>query len=121
MRVVHFTEGATEPLREFGAQRARFVPLADGARLDLLSGMGLVIDAGERFTLESPQGAIVLLVESERLAANERGISSPERIKGQRWPGEPDEKGGTRPARGALAADLSTTQGPALETASSGA
>jgi redox-sensitive bicupin YhaK (pirin superfamily) len=28
--VIHFTEGATDPLQGFGAQRVRFVPLADG-------------------------------------------------------------------------------------------
>lgn len=138
MHVANFTEGATDPLREFRAQRARFVPLADGdgdthvsclyldagaqisdppsshdcallivhgeliysseptaPRLQALAGMGLVIKAGERFTLESPKGAIVVLIESDLLAANERGISTPERIRGQRWPGDSDGRGGT--------------------------
>jgi len=31
MRVVHFTEGATDPLHGFRAHGVGFVPLADGA------------------------------------------------------------------------------------------
>jgi hypothetical protein len=137
MQVIHFTEGATDPLQGFGAQRAKFVPLADGTgdthvsclyldagaqipgppcthdctllivhgqvifrgeggvpRLDLSPGVGLVMKAGQHYTLKSAKGGIALLIESDSLAANARGISTPDRIMGQRWPGEPDGLGG---------------------------
>jgi len=31
MQVIHFTDGATDPLQAFRSERARLVPLADGA------------------------------------------------------------------------------------------
>ena len=137
MQVIHFTEGATDPLKGFGAQSVRFVSLAAGGgdthlsclyvdagaridqpstshdcasllvhgqgifagefglRLDLSAGVGLVLKAGERYRLESARGGILLLVESAVLAATKRGLSTPSRIMGQRWPGEPDGRGGT--------------------------
>jgi hypothetical protein len=63
-------------------------------RLDLSPGVGLVMKAGERYTLESAKGGIVLLIESDSLTANERGISTPERIMGQLWPGEREPQAG---------------------------
>ena len=137
MQVIHFTEGATDPLQGFGAQSARFVSLAEGGgdthlsclyldagaridrpstshdcalllvhgqvifaaesglRLDLSAGVGVVLKAGEYYRLESARGGILLLVESAVLAATEGGLSTPSRILGQRWPGEPDGRGGT--------------------------
>jgi hypothetical protein len=131
MQVIHFTRGATDPLKDFCAKGTGFVPLVDGggdahvsclhlsagaqiseppathdcallvvhghvimtvedsgARLDLYSGVGAVLKAGEHYGLESPLGAIVLAVESQRLEPTRRGISTPGRIAGQRWPGE---------------------------------
>jgi hypothetical protein len=133
MRVVHFTEGATDPLHGFRAHGVRFVPLADGAgddetyvsclhfepggwisdppatrdaallvvqgavivvgrkptmRADLSPGVGIVVDADARYRVESDGGAVVMLVEAERLEATDLGMSSPERIWGQVWPGE---------------------------------
>jgi hypothetical protein len=131
LKIIHFTDGATDPLQAFRAQRAKFVPLADGAgdthlsclhlqpgatiedpstthaaallvvhgeftflgreptcRIHCLPGMGCLIGAGERYALESKDGAIILIVEAELLEASAQGISSPERIAGQRWPGE---------------------------------
>lgn len=133
MRVVHFTEGATDPLHGFRAHGVRFVPLVDGAghdetyvscihfepggwisdppvlrdaavfvvqgvvtvvgrkptiRLELSPGVGVVVDADARYRVESDGGAVVTLVEAERLAATDLGMSSPERIWGQVWPGE---------------------------------
>ena len=133
MRVVLFTEGATDPLRGFRAHGVKFVPLADGAghnethvscfhfepggwisdppvlrdaaifvvqgavtvmgqkpaiRLDLSPGVGIVVDADARYRVESDGGAVLMLVEAERLEATDLGMSSPERIWGQVWPGE---------------------------------
>lgn len=57
------------------------------SRLQLYPGMGVVLGAGQPAQLESRQGAIVIAIESPRLRATARGISTPERIMGQRWPG----------------------------------
>jgi hypothetical protein len=57
-------------------------------RIDIHAGMGCAFDAGERFAIESTAGAIVLVVESDCLSAQERGISTPARIAGATWPGE---------------------------------
>ena len=134
MRIVHFTEAATDPLKGVSMYGARFVSLADGAgedetfvsclhlepggwisdpptdrdntllvvhgavrltssthtpRVRLSCGMGLVMSAGTRYTLDSEWGAILLVVEAERLEATESGISTPERIMWAVWPGEP--------------------------------
>jgi hypothetical protein len=59
-----------------------------GLRLELSPGTGLVMSADDRYRLNSDWGAIAIVVESERLEATERGISTPERIWGQLWPGE---------------------------------
>jgi hypothetical protein len=73
-----------------------FTAADTGLRLDLLPGVGVVVTADERYTLESPTGAIVMVLESVELSANERGLSTPSRIMGQRWPGE-DLGNATRP------------------------
>src|SRR6185437_15902082 len=120
MRVVHFTEGATDPLHGFRAHGVKFVPLADGAghnethvscfhfepggwisdppvlrdaaifvvrgavtvmgrkpkiRLDLSPGVGIVVDADARYRVESDGGAVLMLVEAERLEATDLGMS----------------------------------------------
>jgi hypothetical protein len=59
-------------------------------RIDLLAGTGCLFDAGEPYAMESPTGAIVIIVESDSLTAHERSISRPERIAGARWPGDSD-------------------------------
>ena len=46
------------------------------------------MSADDRYRLNSDWGAIAIVVESERLEATERGISTPERIWGELWPGE---------------------------------
>jgi hypothetical protein len=128
MRVIHFTQGATDKLTGFGSSGARFVPLADGtgdshvsclhleegarvnapaishaaallvvhgrititthldARIQFSGGMGTVFADHERYTIESATGAIVLVVEAADLKPHARGISTPQRIAGQRWP-----------------------------------
>lgn len=57
-------------------------------RVQLSCGMGMVMAADTRYRLQSDWGAIVLLVEAERLEATECGISTPERILKAVWPGE---------------------------------
>ncbi len=58
-----------------------------GSRVILSRGTGTVMKAGSRYQMESERGAIVLTFESKRLAATLQGISSPDRIAGQHWPG----------------------------------
>jgi mannose-6-phosphate isomerase-like protein (cupin superfamily) len=59
-----------------------------GARLDLRPGVGVVVPAGERFSIDTAEKAIVLTMEAQWLDATLAGISTPARIQGQRWPGE---------------------------------
>jgi hypothetical protein len=65
-----------------------------GARAFLSAGVGVFIDAGDRYSIESETGAIIIAVECKELAPTERAISTPERIIGQRWPGEHNETNG---------------------------
>ena len=130
MRVIHFTEGATDLILGLNAHRVRSVPLASGdgfsnitclhllpgssiadppteqdcallvvsgsvmaigdigGHIDLSAGMGIVLSTGERYSLESSTGAILIVVEARRLTPTREGISTPERIMGQRWPDE---------------------------------
>jgi hypothetical protein len=57
-------------------------------RIDIHAGMGCVFDAGEPYAIESATGAIAIIIEADSLTAHERGISSPKRIAGARWPGD---------------------------------
>ena len=128
MRVIHFTEGATDFLKGFDAWRVRSVPLASGegdvhitclhllsgssvvgpptthdcallvvlgrvivhadmsGHTNLSGGMGVTLESGEGYSLRSAHGAIIIAVEAPHLKATAQGISSPERIRGQRWP-----------------------------------
>jgi hypothetical protein len=70
------------------------VVFLDGGRAWLSGGMGVVIAAGDRYSIESEPGAIILAVECKEMAPTDRAISTPERIMGQRWPGEHDETHG---------------------------
>lgn len=139
VQVVHFTEGATDPVQGFRSHGVRVVTLADGAgadetyvsclhfepggwisdppavrdsallsvygeatlmgldadtggiegpRLELSPGLGLIVSADATYRLHSDSGAIVLVVEAERLESTEKGRSTPERIMGATWPGE---------------------------------
>ncbi len=60
----------------------------DTLRLELRSGVGLVLKAGTDYRLQSQAGATVLLLECERLHATAQGLSTPARIAGARWAGE---------------------------------
>jgi hypothetical protein len=57
-------------------------------RLDMSGGMGVVLNAGEPMRIESDEGAIVIAVEAPQLLATARGLSTPDRLWQQRWPGE---------------------------------
>ena len=50
--------------------------------------MGCVFAKDERYTMHSESSAIILIVEADKLEAEPRGISTPQRIAGQTWPGE---------------------------------
>jgi hypothetical protein len=60
----------------------------DCADIELSGGMGVVLDVGHAMEIRSVEGAVVILVEAPRLKATARGISTPQRIMRQRWPGE---------------------------------
>jgi hypothetical protein len=68
----------------------KLLSLEPTMRLNLLCGTGVVINADQRYRLESDTGGIIMIVEAECLEATERGLSTPERIWGQRWPDERD-------------------------------
>jgi hypothetical protein len=57
-------------------------------RIDIHAGMGAVFDRDEPYSIESDNGAIVIIVESDSFDAHEHGISSPRRIAGAIWPGD---------------------------------
>ena len=59
-----------------------------GGRATLSGGMGVVIEAGQHYSVHSPTGAIAITVRSPRLQTTAQAVSTPERIMGQRWPGE---------------------------------
>ena len=55
-------------------------------KMHIHAGMGAVFNHGERYSIESATGAIVLIVEAGTLQAHERAVSTPSRIAGQAWP-----------------------------------
>ena len=59
-----------------------------GGRANVLCGMGMIIKGIVRCRLEGERGAIVLAVESQRPEPTAQGISIPESIAGQHWPGQ---------------------------------
>ena len=56
--------------------------------VDLWPGVGVLVEEGEGYALQTAQGAIVIAVNAERLNVSKEAISSPERVMGQTWPGE---------------------------------
>jgi hypothetical protein len=132
--IIHFVQGATDPIDDFDAEGVSYVPIASGSDecgtklscfhlapgaeiaeipcfhdsallvvhgrltasgdcwggcgIEMSGGMGVVLGAEEAVRVASDEGAIVIVVETPRLIATSRGISTPERIIGQRWPGE---------------------------------
>jgi hypothetical protein len=65
MRVIHFTQGATDPLRQFRATGAHFVPLADGSGDTHVSCLHL--EKGGRITAPSITHAAALLIVHGRI------------------------------------------------------
>ena len=57
-------------------------------RLDLSAGVGVIIPAGQRFSIDSTEKAIVMTLEAQWLDPSLAAISTPARIEGQGWPGE---------------------------------
>jgi hypothetical protein len=131
MDVIHFTRGATDPMKGLESRGAHFLPLADGeggshiscvyldpgatvqspslnfaaallvvhgrlevnvhltgAIIGISAGVGCVFKKDEVYSLESPGGAIFLVVEADTVTSHARGISSPPRIAGQTWPSD---------------------------------
>jgi hypothetical protein len=56
--------------------------------LELKAGVGVVVEEGEGYSLESREGAVVISVNAERLDVSKEAVSTPERVMGQIWPGE---------------------------------
>jgi hypothetical protein len=84
------TDAATEQDCALLVVSGRVLATGDiGGHIDLSGGMGIVLRAGERYSLESSKGAILIVVEAKHLNPTPEGISTPQRIMGQRWPGEP--------------------------------
>jgi redox-sensitive bicupin YhaK (pirin superfamily) len=53
------------------------------SRVQVHAGMGCVFAKDERYTMHSESSAIILIVEADKLDAEPRGISTPQRIAGQ--------------------------------------
>jgi len=68
--------------------RITITKLVAATHIDIHAGMDCVFERGEPYSLHSDTGAILLIVESQELTAHPRGISSPARIAGQRWPSD---------------------------------
>jgi hypothetical protein len=64
MHVIHFTEGATDPLKQFFARGARFVPLADGFGDYHISCLHLTA-AGRIPKLPMTQDCTLLIVQGD--------------------------------------------------------
>ena len=56
--------------------------------VQLRAGVGVVIEEGEGYSLESREGAVVVAVNAERLNVSKEAVSTPELIMSQSWPGE---------------------------------
>jgi hypothetical protein len=65
MDVIHFTRGATDPLKGFGATGARFLPLADGTGDTHVSCLHL--EQGGKISAPSISHAATLLVVHGRI------------------------------------------------------
>jgi hypothetical protein len=57
-------------------------------KIQVHAGMGCVFERHEPYSLQCATGAVLLIVESHELKAHRRGISTPGRIAGQRWPSD---------------------------------
>jgi hypothetical protein len=57
-------------------------------RIDLSAGVGVIIPAGQRFSINCAEKAIVLIMEAEWLEPALAGMSTLASVEGQTWPGE---------------------------------
>jgi hypothetical protein len=57
-----------------------------GCTINVSAGMGIVLEGTESCLLECETGAVLITVEAEDLAADACGLSTPDRVMGQRWP-----------------------------------
>jgi 5-deoxy-D-glucuronate isomerase len=71
MRVIHFTHGATDPLKGFSASGASFVPLADGSGDTHISCLHL--EKGGHITAPSITHAAALLMVHGRITVITHG------------------------------------------------
>ena len=55
-------------------------------RVDIHAGSGCIFEKDEAYSLNSGEGAILLIVEAEELTAHARALSTPQRIAGATWP-----------------------------------
>jgi hypothetical protein len=58
------------------------------SKIDIHAGMGAFLEKDEPYSLKSEEGAILLILESDRLLPSERAISTPQRIAGAQWPSD---------------------------------
>jgi hypothetical protein len=57
-------------------------------RIDLHAGSGCIVEKDEAYSLNSEEGAILLIVESQELTAHASATSTPQRIVGATWPAD---------------------------------
>jgi len=58
----------------------------DGCIIDASAGMGIVLEGTESGLLKCETGAVLITVETDDLVADACGLSTPDRVMGQRWP-----------------------------------
>jgi redox-sensitive bicupin YhaK (pirin superfamily) len=58
------------------------------SRIDLHAGMGAMLEKAEAYTLNSKEGAIVLIVGAQEFIADQHAISTPRRIAEATWPSD---------------------------------
>jgi hypothetical protein len=58
-----------------------------GLRLEPSAGVGVLLKEGESCQLKSTTGAVIITLEGNQIEADPCGISSPQRVMGQQWPG----------------------------------
>jgi hypothetical protein len=87
-RILEAPAGAATALLLVHGYGALWTHYPEEGRIDISPGMGFVFEAGSRYSLQSRTGMIYLLVEATALEATAAGVSTPDRIRGQRWPGE---------------------------------
>jgi hypothetical protein len=75
MDVIHFMQGAAALLVAHG--RMTISSHDTFGRIDVHFCMGCVFQSGERYSMRSETGVILLIAEANELAAHPRGISSP--------------------------------------------